>query len=134
MQAEKTARWFNELVADVGGATVRAVDFTPSEGKYATQKCSGIMLHVADPAVFRPVSSGWLLIRLIKDLHPGYFEWAVYPTQVNPSGRHHLDLLLGLPRAEKYFESDPAPLLADIRKHTFAEGWSESIRPYLLYR
>ncbi|HTI12072.1 MAG TPA: DUF1343 domain-containing protein [Puia sp.] len=135
MQAEKTAKRFNEMVADdAGGVVARAIHFTPAEGKYTAQKCPGIILHVRDPFVFRPVRTGWLLLRLIKDLHTGSFEWAVYPTQVNPSGGQHLDLLLGLPRAEQLFESHPATLLADIQKHTAAEGWAERVKPFLLYK
>ncbi|WP_126243754.1 exo-beta-N-acetylmuramidase NamZ family protein [Chitinophaga rhizosphaerae] len=52
------------------GVHVRRVNITPAEGKYLGQQCSGIMLHVHNPAVFRPVGLGWLLIRLVQQLHP----------------------------------------------------------------
>lgn len=135
MQAEETARLFNKIVGNGRQESVyaRPVDFTPTEGKYALQKCRGIMLHIRDHHAFHPVRTGWLLIRLIKDLHPGLFEWAAYPTQVNPSGKKHLDLLTGLPDAERLFESDPAGMFSEIKKYTSAGQWQDMIRPYLLY-
>jgi uncharacterized protein YbbC (DUF1343 family) len=149
MQAEKTATLFNKLVAGHAGSResgkdamdngdqesvyARPVSFTPAEGKYASQMCEGVMLHIRDLRVFHPVRIGWLLIRLIKDLHPGLFGWATYPTQVNPSGKKHLDLLTGLPDAERLFESDPADMLSEIKKHTSASQWQDMVRPYLLY-
>ncbi len=111
----------------------RVIDFTPAEGKYAAQKCKGVMLHVLNLQTFYPVRAGWLLLRLIKDLHPDLFEWAHYPTQVNPSGKKHLDLLTGLPNAEELFESNQTAKPAEIEKYTTPGEWQDMIRPYLIY-
>ena len=35
---------------------VRPVTFKPSFEKHAGQRCSGVMLHVTNPALFRPVA------------------------------------------------------------------------------
>jgi len=91
-------------------------------------------LHVRDVARFRPVETGWLLLALIRDMHPGLFEWAPYITHVNPAGRRHLDLLLGVRDAEKLFEMGAAKDLPGIRKYTDAGDWVERMRPFLLYR
>ena len=141
LRAEQTAALFNSLISGAAGKTghppgvyARPVTFTPAEGKYAAQECKGIMLHVSEPRSFRPVKTGWLLIRLIKDLHPGLFEWAPYPTHVNRSGLHHLDLLAGLPGTEQVFESGLAEFVEETEKYTSAAGWQDIIRPFLLYK
>ena len=140
IRAEQTAVLFNSIVSDAAGKTAgpagvyaRPVAFTPAEGKYAAQLCKGVMLHVTEPRSFRPVKTGWLLIRLIKDLHPGFFEWAPYPTHVNRSGRHHLDLLAGLPGTEQVFESALGDFANEVEKFLSTGQWQDNIRPFLLY-
>lgn len=140
MQAEKTAVLFNSMIAAAAATTgqaisvyARPVTFTPAEGKYAAQACKGVMLHVTAPASFFPVQTGWLLARIIKELHPGLFEWAPYPTHVNRTGRHHLDLLSGLQGTEQLFAGPPAGFADDAEKYTPAGDWQDRIRPFLLY-
>jgi hypothetical protein len=91
------------------------------------------MLHISDITAFRPVETGCLLLAVIRDLHPGLFEWAPYPTLVNPRGGGHLDLLLGVRGAEALFESGVMNSLAGIRPFTNAGDWEKRIRPFLLY-
>jgi len=125
------ARLVNELHPN--GVVARPVSFKPLEGKYAGQQCHGIMLHVADPAVFRPVELGWLLIRLIKKHHPDYFTWAPYPTYVNHSGARHLDLLTGLKDAETLVAGSGEDSLENIRHYTDPGNWRHRIAPWLIY-
>jgi len=122
-------------VASAGacGVTARAVEFVPAEGKYAGRGCAGVMLHVTDMAVFRPVETGCLLLAVIRELHPGLFEWAPYATHVNPRGVGHLDLLLGVRGAEALFESGLMIEQAGIRKVTDAGDWADRIGSFLLY-
>ncbi len=115
------------------GVFARPVSFKPLEGKYAGQQCHGIMLHAYDPAVFRPVALGWLLIGLIKKWHPDHFAWAAYPTYVNHSGARHLDLLTGLRDAEGLVAGPGENSLEDIAHYTDPGNWREKVAPYLLY-
>ncbi|MGN7824825.1 exo-beta-N-acetylmuramidase NamZ family protein [Chitinophaga sp. 22536] len=115
-----------------GGVYARPVTFKPTEGKYAGQKCDGVMLHVQDPAVFRPVRYGWLLICIIKKLHPGFFAWASYPTYVNHTGARHLDLLTGVQEAESLV-AVTGDNIDDISRYTGAGDWPAWVAPYLLY-
>jgi len=112
------------------GVFARPVTFKPAEGKYAGQKCSGVMLHVSEPAVFRPVWNGWLLIHLVKKMHPGFFAWANYPTYVNNSGARHLDLLTGLKDAEALVTEVG---IEDIGRYTDAGDWRKRVGAYLMY-
>jgi uncharacterized protein YbbC (DUF1343 family) len=129
MKSEEVVREFDERMSSV---TARAIEFVPVEGKWAGERCPGVLLEVRDVARFRPVETGWLLLAVVRALHPGRFEWAPYVTHVNPVGRRHLDLLAGLRDAEKLIEHG-ANDLASIRRHTDAPDWVERIKPYLLY-
>jgi uncharacterized protein YbbC (DUF1343 family) len=131
MDEAGTAKRFNS--AHLSGVYARPVSFTPVEGKYAGQKCMGLMLHVSDPAIFRPVLTGWSLIRIIKELHPDAFEWAPYPTYVNSTGKKHLDLLTGLPGSEQLLEKAQGDDGMDITRHLNTDDWMSKVEPYLLY-
>ncbi|MBS1604522.1 MAG: DUF1343 domain-containing protein [Bacteroidetes bacterium] len=131
LEGTTVAAAFNKQLGDAVAA--RPVEFTPAEGKYAGRLCKGVMLHVRDAQNFRPVETGWLLLALIRDLYPDSFAWAPYPTHVNPAGRRHLDLLLGIPGAETIFASGNVNRPEDIRSFTDPGNWIEKIRPFLLY-
>jgi hypothetical protein len=90
------------------------------------------MFHVADFAGFRPLDVGLLIVRIIKELH-GEFAWATYPTHVNPSGRKHLDLLLGVEGAETMFDVPLSEFVAAAGKLTNPGDWSSRMQPFLLY-
>jgi len=133
--ANKTAQLFNTLIPAVsGGVYARPMMFTPTEGKYASTPCAGVMMHVTDPASFMPVAAGWLLIRIIKELHPELFQWASYPTHVNPSGKNHLDLLSGILNAARLFDLPLADFAEDLKTHTTCSDWLLQIQPFLIYQ
>jgi len=137
MQSAQTAALFNSMVATndgPAGVYARPVVFTPVEGKYAARECKGVMLHISDPASFRSVRTGWLLLWLIKDLHPGLFEWAPYPTHVNRTGVDHLDLLAGMRGTEPLFASGLSDFRQEAEKWLSAGEWQESTWPFLIYK
>ncbi|MDF2190332.1 DUF1343 domain-containing protein [Paraflavitalea sp. CAU 1676] len=131
MDGARIAELVNEIQPN--GVVARPVSFKPAEGKYANQKCNGIMLHVTDPAVFRPVGLGWLLIRIIKQHHPDSFIWAPYPTYVNQSGARHLDLLTGIKDAESAVAGSGENSFEDIGRYTDPGDWKDKVTPHLLY-
>lgn len=131
----KTVQLFNTLIPAVsGGVYARPVMFTPTEGKFASTPCAGVMFHVTDPASFMPVAAGWLLIRIIKELHPELFQWANYPTHVNPSGKKHLDLLSGVLNSAKLFDLPLTSFAEDIKTYTTCSDWLLQIQPFLIYQ
>jgi uncharacterized protein YbbC (DUF1343 family) len=135
LQADKTVELFNSLIAEVScNVYARPVVFTPTEGKYAAEKCYGVMLHVTDPASFLPVAAGWLLIRIIKELHAATFAWAGYPTHVNPSGKKHLDLLSGIQNAEMLFDTPLLSFTEELKTYTTPGDWLLRIQPFLVYQ
>ena len=132
MDGARISKLINELQPN--GVIARPVSFKPAEAKYAGEKCSGIMLHVFDRAALRPVRLGWLLIRVIKNLHPDSFAWAPYPTYVNNSGTRHLDLLTGLKDAESLVAGSGENDTDDIDRYTDPGAWRNEVAPYLLYQ
>jgi uncharacterized protein YbbC (DUF1343 family) len=115
------------------GVVARAVDFVPDSGKYRGENCNGIMFHVTDLRKLRPVSLAVMLINCIKGSHPKSFEWARYPTHVNPSGERHLDKLFGVPNAESLFSQDWEQFTSGINQLLNCAAWESSVQPYLLY-
>ena len=113
--------------------SITPTGFTPTESKYANQLCSGLQLEVRQPEFFQPVSYGLILIRLIKQMYPKLFEWRPYPTLVNPTGKQHLDKLLGITDSEKIFELPLPKFITEITRLTQCKNWKREIGPYLLY-
>ncbi|NLR77330.1 exo-beta-N-acetylmuramidase NamZ domain-containing protein [Chitinophaga eiseniae] len=132
--ADDTARLFNDMIPALSdNVYARPIVFTPVEGKYAGKPCNGVMLHITDPASFLPVATGWLLIKIIKTLHPTNFQWAPYPTHVNPTGTKHLDLLSGISNTEMLFETALPDFINVIKQQVMPSDWPMRIQPYLMY-
>ncbi len=113
--------------------SVQPVDFIPTSGRYEGQSCSGVKFHVKEPAYFQSVTNGLLLIKLIQTLYPGHFEWAPYPTHVNPTGKQHLDKLLGISNSEDLFRLPLPAFIAAITKQIACPEWKTKIGGFLLY-
>lgn len=110
-----------------------SIQVVPTAGKYAGEQCTGIRFNVGKYDHFKSVQHGLLLIKLIKDRYPRHFQWHTYPTNVNPTGKDHLNKLLGIPHSEGIFEL-PLKLFKDtIAKACDVSPWRKSIQPFLLY-
>jgi uncharacterized protein YbbC (DUF1343 family) len=123
---------FNEL--NLAGVKARAFSFMPSEGLYKNQTCFGIMLHLVDKTVFRPVAAGLHLVNLLKLLYPQHIQWANYPTAVNKTGERHFDLLAGTPDLRLVMEKEGVLFSKSIDNWTKAEDWVKNINPFLIYK
>ena len=93
----------------------------------------GIRIKVIDPSFYNAVLNGLLLLKLVKDIHPQDFKWMPYPTSVNPTGKNHLSLLLGIPDAEQIFDLPLQQWLQKMNVLIKVEAWRKNIEPYLLY-
>jgi len=128
----------NEIVSFINqsfGDEIKAssISFTPISGKYAQTICKGIHFEVIDPAYFKPVFFGLLLVYMIRAKHPQHFMWAPYKTAVNPSGEDHLSKLSGIQSAQQLFDLPLPQFIARCTKLTHCVGWQEQMEPYLLY-
>lgn len=61
--------------AGTPGVLVRPVTFKPTFEKHAGKRCSGVMLHVTNPSLFRPVATYLTLITLARAQAPESFEF-----------------------------------------------------------
>lgn len=131
LHAEKVAAMLNDISG--GEFSAHAITFTPEHSKFKGQLCKAVGLEVHDRISFRPVLTGMICIKLIKTLHPEQFEWDIYPTNVNPSGKHHLDKLTGISNSEQIFDLPFAAFITAITKQTNARGWKEMVQRAILY-
>ncbi len=125
------AKAFNDCGFE--GVIARALSFSPLEGKFSGQLCSGIMLHVVDDKKFRPVRTGLGLVALLRLCYPEQFAWADYPTAANPKGARHFDLLCGQYAVREMIVRDADAFLARPEQFTGTDNWGERVKPYLLY-
>ncbi len=49
----------------------------PFYGRYAHENCQGVLIVVTDPRVYKPVSTQYLLLGMLKSLYPEQFEKAI---------------------------------------------------------
>ncbi len=133
IKGEAIAVILNEMGLDDVGVT--PVTFMPADknSKYYQQSCSGVEMEVREPHYFQSVLYGLILIRLIKQIYPQQFAWKPYPTLVNPTGKHHLDKLLGIADSEKLFELPLPKFIAEVTRLTQCKNWKEEIEEFLLY-
>jgi len=61
------------------------------------------------------------------------FCWKPYPTLVNPTGKQHLDKLLGIPNSEGLFDLPIQHFLQKLKQLTYTGDWQKTIQPFLLY-
>jgi len=131
MQTNEITSFINQSFGDEIKAS--GISFTPTSGKYANTLCKGIHFEVIDPAYYKPVFFGLLLLHIIRAKHPQHFLWEPYKTAVNPSGENHLDKLLGINNAQKLFDLPLPQFVATCTKITHTPNWQEQMIPYLLY-
>jgi uncharacterized protein YbbC (DUF1343 family) len=94
LDGERLAR---ELVERTPGALVRPCQFRPTFDKHAGQICHGVMIHVTNPAWFKPVASYLNLIALARAQAPEQFEFLTRVYEFE-SERPAFDLLTGSSR------------------------------------
>jgi uncharacterized protein YbbC (DUF1343 family) len=131
MQTSEIIGFINQSFGDEIKAS--SISFTPTSGKYAQTICKGIHFEVIDPAYFKPVFFGLLLVYMIRAKHPQHFMWTPYKTAVNPSGEDHLSKLSGIQSAQQLFDLPLPQFIARCTKLTHCVGWQEQMEPYLLY-
>lgn len=51
--------------------------FCPMYGRYAKENCEGVLIVVTDPLIYKPVSTQYLLIGILKSLYPEKFQLAI---------------------------------------------------------
>ncbi len=104
------------------------------QGQYPGLSGEGLRLRVTDPAVFRPVKTGMILLALLRTSYPDHFSWVPYPTLVNPSGARHFELLSGGEGLKSWLENEPLRHLDELDDLLAVPSWAERVEAFLLYR
>ena len=116
------------------GIRLTPVCFEPEEEPYLGESCDGIRIDVDHPGDVRPVALGLSLLTAIRRLWKKRFEWAPYPTSVNPDGSGHFDRVVGRREIREMLDDNLEEVNQDqILRWTRAPGWAERAESYLLY-
>ena len=89
----------------VVGAQIRPHVFRPTFGKFANEICRGVMVHVTDAVLFRPVATYAALIALARAQAKERFEFTTRPYEFE-STRLAFDLLAGSPAMREAMLAD----------------------------
>ena len=109
------------------GIKSKPCSFVPVDSVYKGENCNGLELTITDEKTIQPVSFGIKLISLLLNLYPQHIKERAYVTNTNPTGKGHLDKLLGIKNAFDIFKSN-ASIETDV-----SQIWPTAITSYLLY-
>jgi uncharacterized protein YbbC (DUF1343 family) len=87
---------------------VRPVTFQPTFEKHAGQRCRGVMLHISNPELFRPVAAYLTLIALARAQAPNEFEFRTAPYEFETTVPA-FDLLTGSAKAREALLAGAGP-------------------------
>jgi uncharacterized protein YbbC (DUF1343 family) len=120
------------------GCILRECWFEPTFHKHAGRLCSGVQIHVEDPAhydhaAFRPWRIQALAFKAIRRLNPDYPLWRDFGYEYEFE-RLAIDLINGSPLLREWVD-DAAAATADLDALTLPDeaAWHESRRPFLIY-
>jgi len=119
------------------GCRLRTCWFEPTFHKHTGQLCSGVQIHVDDPAYghdsFRPWRLQALAFKAIRKLWPGYPLWRDFAYEYE-NDRLAIDLINGSELLREWVddaEAEPGDL--DILAVPDEASWKEELSPMLLY-
>jgi uncharacterized protein YbbC (DUF1343 family) len=92
----------------IPGAWVRPVSFRPTFEKHAGKLCQGVMIHLTNAQLFRPVETYLSLITIARSLAGDAFEFRASPYEFETE-RPAFDLLTGSDRARRAIQDGASP-------------------------
>jgi uncharacterized protein YbbC (DUF1343 family) len=122
----------------LSGCKLRPLWFEPTFHKHVGTLCSGLQIHVDDPAHYDPAAfQPWRLIALafkaLRRLQPDYPLWRDFPYEYEHE-RLAIDLINGSPLLREWVD-DPAATPADLDALAAADetAWREASAPFKVY-
>ena len=120
------------------GCRLRPCWFEPTFHKHSGQLCSGLQIHVDDPAydhvAFKPWRVQALAFKSIRRLWPDYALWRDFPYEYE-FDRLAIDLINGSELLRQWVDDASAtPADLDDLARIDESAWRESRKPFLLYR
>ena len=111
----------------LSGVIVKPVHYKPVRGWYANEHCNGVELLLADTHKFFAVQTGITLLQTLQQLYPQQLKERIYKTNANPTGKKHLDKLLGVKNAFMQLQNGNN-FATDVK-----EEWKNTMKDFLLY-
>jgi len=107
------APWINaqQLAAKLNdqklpGVVFQPFYYKPYYGKFSKENLEGVLIVVQDPARYKPVSTQYMIIGLLKSLYPKEFKTALAKSRKN---QELFNKVNGTDRAFKMLETNPYP-------------------------
>jgi uncharacterized protein YbbC (DUF1343 family) len=120
----------------LAGCRLRPCWFEPTFHKHVGRLCSGLQVHVDDPAYdharFRPWRLQALAFKALRQLRPDYPLWRDFPYEYEQ--RLAIDVINGSPLLREWVD-DPAALPGDLDAQARRDEseWADARREFLLY-
>ena len=105
IDAEKFAEALN--AQKLSGVHFVPFHYRPFYGLYKAQNCHGVLVDITDSKTFRPLSTGYMIMGLLKSLYPKQFLSAL--SKASKSKRDVFNKVNGTEVILKYLLSDPYP-------------------------
>lgn len=86
------------------GVYFRPLYFKPTFHKFKDEACGGVFVHVTDAAVFESFYTGLAMVKTVRDLWPGDFDWRREPYEY-VADVLAIDLLTGSPQFRELTEA-----------------------------
>lgn len=116
-----------ELQEQLPALKVKGVQYKAQAGVYTNELCLGVELSVTDEKLFFAVHTGIIVLQTLYKLYPAQLTERLYKTNINPSGKRHLDLLLGVTDAFAGIQTSKL-FVTDLKNE-----WTNAMSNYLLY-
>lgn len=107
IEAENFASHLNQL--KLPGVHFHPVYFRPFFGKFKGEVCQGVKIMLSDPHIYRPITTCYALLGIIKTLYPEQFTKSIHEMLAHPSKEKMFHKLNGKEEVlkiileEKYF-------------------------------
>jgi len=115
------------LEAGMPGSMVRPVTFKPMFEKHAGKACQGVMLHVTNSQLFRPIETYLTLLCLAKAQAPSEFEFRTTPYEFENT-TPAFDLLTGSAKARNAIQDGARPEDVIAMVCPVDPSWQETVR------
>jgi uncharacterized protein YbbC (DUF1343 family) len=125
IDSNQLQKYFTDL--NNPGIICTTITYTPNAGIYTGEICIGLHFTVTNENIFRPVNTVISLLGAILKCYPMHARERLYCTLANPSGKGHLDKLLGIPDAILKIKSGAQIITA------VTNEWALMMKDYLLY-
>ncbi len=114
------------------GVRFRPTFFIPTFNKYKNMLCGGIQIYVSNLKTFRPVFSGLLIIKTIRNLYADKFQWRKPPYEFE---RHRLpfDILIGNAWVREAIERNESMIKIEERWQAGLNEFKKIRNKYFLY-